>query len=184
MDATAPGSLSALLARSALGDRGAFSELYRLTSPKLFSVALRIVRSRDLAEEAVQEAFINVWRRAGDYREDKGLPLPWLVAIVRNRALDLLRGGPKERPLDEDAEVEDWASDDLTPFERLAASREAKALAGCLERLRPEQRQAIALAYYRGLAHEELAGHMGQPLGTIKSWIRRGLEQLKRCLGL
>lgn len=165
-----------------MGDRDAFARLYRLTSPNLFGLALRILGRRSLAEEALQDAFVNIWRHAADFRPERAAPQTWLAAIVRNRALDLLRASPPEDPPAEDPEIETWASADLGPLEKAMAGDEAKALLECMKRLQAKQRQAIALAYYHGLAHGDLARHLAEPIGTVKTWIRRGIEQLKRCL--
>jgi RNA polymerase sigma-70 factor (ECF subfamily) len=177
------GDLAALLARTALGERAAFAELYRAAGAKLFGFALRILTRRDLAEECLQEAFVSIWRHAGEFRPDRAQPMTWMTTIVRNRALDMLRAAPPEDGLGEEETMEQWAAADLGPLERAVASQEARALMRCLERLAPRQRQAIALGFFHGLAHEELARRLAQPLGTVKTWIRRGLQQLKNCLG-
>jgi len=179
--------LAALLARVALADQAAFAEVYRLTSAHLYAVALRIVRERGLAEELLQEAYVNVWHHAGSYAADRAQPTTWLTAIVRNRCLDHVRkrdlstvsmtrdGGDAAPELD----VADGAPG---PAELLAAGADAHAVRDCVDGLEGGTRQAIALAFFRGLSHGELAAHLGEPLGTIKSWIRRGLERLKGCL--
>ncbi|GIX28353.1 sigma-70 family RNA polymerase sigma factor [Pelomicrobium sp. G1] len=173
-----------LLARCALRDERALERLYRLTSPRLFALALRMLRRRDWAEDVLQDCFLAVWRHAADYRPERGEALAWMAAILRNRALDWLRRVDPETPLEGEAfselAVEDEHAD---PPDRMLSSTAARVLQECLARLQSRQRQAIALAYYQGLTHEELAQHMGEPLGTVKTWIRRGLEQLRRCLG-
>lgn len=172
--------LQMLLSRSALGDRTAFAALYRVTSPKLFWLALRIVRRRDWAEDVIQEGFISIWSHAESYRIDRGSPFSWMASIVRNRALDYLRRSPPDAgELDEELAADEKWSD---PLARLTQSSEGAALARCLERLSAEQRQTVALAYYHGLTQQELADHLGSPLGTVKTWIRRGLARLKECL--
>ena len=179
--------LAALLARVALADQAAFAEVYRLTSAHLYAVALRIVRERGLAEELLQEAYVNVWHHAGSYAADRAQPTTWLTAIVRNRCLDHVR----KRDLDTvsmtrddgDAAPElDVADGAPGPAELLAAGADAHAVRDCVDGLEGGTRQAIALAFFQGLSHGELAAHLGEPLGTIKSWIRRGLERLKGCL--
>ena len=174
-------TLATLLSRCALGDQQAFERLYRATSSKLFAVALRILRRQDWAEEVLQEAFVNIWNHAPDYASEKAAPLTWMTHIVRNRALDWLR-----RPQREDAvgdEVQSaWIDESASLFERLALARDAVALNGCLERLEAKQRQMIALAFWHGLAHSELAQHMQQPIGTVKTWMRRGLAMIRKCL--
>lgn len=178
----APDALAALLSRSALKDQTAFAELYRRTSPKLFAVALRIVRRRDWAEEVLQESFVNIWHHAGDYTAARSAPMTWMTSIVRNRCLDWVR-----RPHGETAEafegmLELTADDEPGPLVRLSQSSDTERLARCLETLDPRQRQSIALAFFHGLSHAELAEHLRAPLGTVKTWVRRGLERLKTCL--
>ena len=172
-----------LLAQSALRNQRAFADLYGLTSAKLFGVALRILRRQDWAEEVLQECYVSIWNHAGDYAIQKSAPLTWMTSIVRNRCLDRLRRPQQEATGDEyDIAVEAWQDDSPGPLERLAASNEAAALERCLRQLDGKQRQSIMLAFYHGLSHSEVAGHMKQPLGTVKTWVRRGLERLKGCL--
>jgi RNA polymerase sigma-70 factor (ECF subfamily) len=180
--------LQDLLAACARRDQAAFARLYQATAPKLFGVALRILKREDWAEEVLQDCFVSVWNHAGTYSAGLSAPLTWMTSIVRNRCLDWLRRPNLEvvlTPADEDAEdpIEALASDDPGPLDRLARSADAKVLAECLRRLEAKQRQAIMLAFYEGLSHSELASHMRQPLGTVKTWVRRGLERLKGCVG-
>jgi RNA polymerase sigma-70 factor (ECF subfamily) len=176
--------LAELLAQSALRNQRAFAELYGLTAAKLFGVALRILRRRDWAEEVLQECYVSIWNHAGNYAVQKSAPLTWMTSIVRNRSLDWLRRPQQEATGEEyDIAVEAWRDDSPGPLERLAASSDAAALARCLRQLDGKQRQSIMLAFYHGLSHSEVAGHMKQPLGTVKTWVRRGLERLKMCLG-
>jgi RNA polymerase sigma-70 factor (ECF subfamily) len=162
-------------------DREAFAGLYRLTAPQLFGLALRILRRRDWAEEAVQECFVTIWRRAKDYRPDLGPALPWITVILRNKCLDRLRRERPLLPLDDTAAAE-RPDEGPSPLEGALASEEAKRLKRCLDQLDEDQRKSIRLAYYEGLTHEQLAARVAAPLGTVKSWIRRGLQRLKRCL--
>lgn len=178
-----PAALGALLGRCALGDQRAFAELYRLTSAKLFGVALRILRREDWAEEVLQEGFMNIWDHAAEYAAAKSQPLTWMTSIVRNRSLDWLRRPHREDTSEGyDLLIENLRDDAAGPLEQLTQSAEASALARCLRELDSQQRQSIALAFQRGLSHSELAAHLKQPLGTVKTWIRRGLERLKGCL--
>ena len=178
--------LAGLLGRTALADQAAFGELYRLTSAVLHAVALRITRDRGTAEEILQEAYVSIWRHAGTYDAAKGQPLTWLTSIVRNRCLDHLR----RREIDTvtltrdegDDDAIDLPSDGPSPVEMLLDGAAARAVRECVDALEGTQKQAIALAFFHGLTHAELARHLRQPLGTVKSWIRRGLERLKRCL--
>jgi RNA polymerase sigma-70 factor (ECF subfamily) len=178
-----PGALSALLSRSALKDQEAFAELYRRTSSKLFAVALRIVRRQDWAEDVLQESFVNIWHHARDYTASRSAPMTWMTSIIRNRSLDWLRRPHEETPEPFEGMLEGTIDEGPGPLARLTESDEAQRLARCLETLEPSQRQSIALAFYHGLTHSELAEHLKVPLGTVKTWVRRGLERLKNCLG-
>jgi RNA polymerase sigma-70 factor (ECF subfamily) len=183
MNRTAPDALAALLARCAHGDQAAFAELYQATAPKLFGVAVRILRREDWAEDVLQECYVSVWNHAADYAMARSAPLTWMTSIVRNRCLDWLRRPhPETANEDYDTLVEAWRDDGPGPLEQLLAAAEAGALANCMEELDGKQRQSIMLAFFHGLSHSELAAHMRQPLGTVKTWVRRGLERLKVCL--
>ena len=173
--------LVALIARAALRDRAAFAELYRATSAKLFGVSLRIVRERGLAEEALQDSFVNVWNHAADYARERSAPLTWMAAIVRNRSLDIARRAREEPDID-DALAQNLADESASPEREAAERAQAHTLRDCLGELDAEQRQTIALAFFHGLTHSELAGHLRRPLGTVKTHIRRGLLKLKDCL--
>jgi RNA polymerase sigma-70 factor, ECF subfamily len=176
--------LAALLAASAKRDRTAFARLYEATSAKLYGVALRILRREDWAEEVLQECYVSIWGHAAEYRAGLAAPMTWMTSIVRNRCLDWLRR-PRPEVSDEDgALVESAESENPGPLALLERAKDAQALARCLKGLEAKQRQAIALAFYDGLSHAELAGHLRQPLGTVKTWVRRGLLRLKDCLEL
>jgi RNA polymerase sigma-70 factor (ECF subfamily) len=178
--------LEDLLGECARKDERAFARLYEATSSKLFGVALRILRREDWAEDVLQDCYVNIWNHAASYSAGLSAPMTWMTSIVRNRCLDWLRRPNLEVVLDrgdDEDPLEAIASDDPGPLDELTRSADAKALAGCLGRLEPKQRQAIMLAFYDGLSHSELASHMRQPLGTVKTWVRRGLERLKGCLG-
>ena len=178
--------LAELLARTALADQMAFGELYRATSSQLYGVAVRILREAGTAEEVLQEAYVAVWHHAGSYAPAKSQPLTWLTAIVRNRCLDSLRRReldtvPMAADDDQHADL-DPPGDARTPAELLIEAADAQAVRACVESLEGGSRQAIALAFFQGLTHAELAAHLHQPLGTVKSWVRRGLERLRQCL--
>ena len=175
--------LAELLARCALKNRAAFADLYGLTSAKLYGVALRILRRQDWAEEVLQESYVNIWNHAADYAVARSAPLTWMTSIVRNRCFDWLRR-PQTEAIGEEYEVavDAWQDDSPGPLERLMAAQDAMALGRCLEQLEGKQRQSIMLAFFHGMSHSELASHMKQPLGTVKTWVRRGLERLKGCL--
>jgi RNA polymerase sigma-70 factor, ECF subfamily len=175
--------LMELLARTALSDQKAFAELYRLTSSHLYAVALRILRESAAAEEVLQESFVNVWHHAGSYIAGKSQPLTWLTSIVRNRCLDQLRRREVDTiTMDDEEHGMTFADERPSPLDMLVAGADARAVKACVETLDAGQKQAIALAFYQGLSHSELAQHLAQPLGTVKSWVRRGLDRLRACL--
>lgn len=175
--------IAALFARAALRDQSAFAQLYQHSCARLYAVALRIVRRHDWAEEILQESFVNIWNHMGEYSAQKSAPLTWMTAIVRNRALDWLRR-PAVEQADEhyDVMVEALADPGHGPEASLGAARDARRLTQCLDSLNAAQRQAITLAYLHGLSHGELADHLREPLGTVKTWVRRGLEKLRGCM--
>lgn len=180
--------LADFLSACASGDKAAFARLYEATSPKLFGVAIRMLRREDLAAEVLQECYVSIWKNARTYSVALSAPMTWMTSIVRNRCLDSLRRPRMEVPLawnDESGEdpLAAIPSEELGPLAMLQRSSDAKALAACLAQLDGKMRQAIMLAFFEGLSHSELASHMQQPLGTVKTWIRRGLERLKSCLG-
>lgn len=181
--------LQQLLSRVALGDRAAFRRLYDAAAPSLLGVALRILRQRDRAEEVLQDAFVNVWHRASGYQAALSQPMTWLTAIVRNRALDELRASARHDADSLDAmndkeggaphEVEDG---NPGPQALLEQAADQLAIRDCLDEIEGPQRQCLALAFYQGLSHSEVAAHIGSPIGSVKGWLRRGLDKLKRCL--
>lgn len=172
-------TLLPLIAATANGDRGAFTELYSTTSGKLFALSLQIVQRREWAEDVLQEAYIRIWHHAGEYHQDRGSVFNWMVSIVRYRCLDHLRRGDNRLRLigDEAIEAMPEESSQPAPWES-----EDAALEKCIGQLSDDQRRSIMLAFYHGHTHDELAQRLSTPLGTIKSWIRRGLEALRKCL--
>jgi RNA polymerase sigma-70 factor (ECF subfamily) len=170
-----------LLDASARGDQSAFAQLYELTSPRLYGVALRMIRRRDGAEEVLQDAFVSIWQHAADYRAAKSAPMTWMTAIVRNRCLDWLRR-PRSEEGGDDASLASVVDESGGPLDRLMQSAAMKSIFSCLKVLNAAERQSIALAFFHGLTHAELAQHLRQPLGTVKSCVRRGLARLKECL--
>ncbi len=179
-----PEQLTDLLARCALNDQQAFEGLYRFTSAKLYGLVLRIVREEQLARDVLQDGYVRIWDHAGDYRPDRASPITWMGSIMRNRAIDLVRRR-KSNPLGDASDDElRWLEDENSPAPDRGVDdeRRYRALHHCLEQLGEDQLQAVVLAYYRGLTHEELARHLGKPLGTVKSWLRRGLIKIKDCL--
>ncbi|MEQ8967799.1 MAG: sigma-70 family RNA polymerase sigma factor [Azospirillaceae bacterium] len=171
----------ALLRACAAGSRAALHALYEADGPLLLGVAWRILRRRELAEEAVHDAFVKIWRRAGSFDPARGAPRAWMVAIARNTALDAARDSARTVATAEPvgAGVVDAAPDPLDVLERLG---DRDALRACLETLDEDKRRAILLAYMEGLTHTAIAERTAAPVGTVKSWIRRGLAALRRCL--
>lgn len=167
-------------------DATAFRALYDATSPKLFGFALRIVGKRELAEEALQDAFVAIWNGAGSYQRELAAPMTWMTTIVRNKALDLLRRQGGEAEIDRqvfDSEIVNALQDPrANPIDALLISRDAKALAYCMSTLEGLHRQVVGLAFFHDLSHSEVAQQMAIPIGTVKTWIRRSLERLKTCL--
>jgi RNA polymerase sigma factor (sigma-70 family) len=182
--------LSRLLSRTGLGDRAAFATLYQQTSAHLLGVVLRIQRDRAQAEDILQEVYVNVWRSAQSFDAAQSQPLTWLTSVARNRAIDSLRRGQTQPQFqmtsasaDEDSDVYDTVADDAPgPLDLLSRASDARALSSCMEGLSAQQRQSVALAFFDGLSHAEVAANMRQPLGTVKSWVRRALLSLKSCL--
>lgn len=182
--------LSRLLSRAGLGDRAAFATLYERTSTHLFAVILRINRDRGQAEDVLQEVYVNVWRAAQTFDAAQSQPLTWMTSIARNRAIDGLRRAQAQPQFlqsnptdDEDSDVYDHMADPSAgPLEMLSLASDARELSHCMASLNAQQRQSVALAFYDGLTHAEVASHLGQPLGTVKSWVRRALASLKKCL--
>lgn len=170
-----------MLAACAAGDRKALRAIYEREAPILLGVAQRIVRRREVAEEVIQDAFVQVWRHASTYDASLGSARAWIFAIVRNRALNSVRD-ERHIPVDDQAlsslMIEANAIEE--PVARLA---EGSALRRCLEVLDERRRHSIVLAYVWGYSHGEIAGRLGVPLGTVKAWIRRSLAALKECLG-
>ena len=175
-----------LLDQIAAQDDSALKKLYECTSSQLFGLALRIVRNRDAAEDVLQESFMSIWRGASNYRASLSQPMAWLGLIVRSRALDALRKRTTDRAdlmkeLDDDM-AQILEGDSPNPMDAADASEQAFALHQCLGKLDNKQREVVSLAYLRDHSHAELAEQLKLPLGTVKTWIRRGLEQLRTCM--
>ena len=174
--------LAGLLRRVAAGDEAAFADLYRRSSAKLYGVVARILPGGD-APEALQEAYLRIWERAGEFDPARGSAIAWMATIARNRALDEVRR-VRASPVGELPEDVEFAAEEVDP---LAARERSEALAAvlkCLGVLEEEKRAAIFLAYYRGYTREALARRFGRPVPTIKTWLHRSLMQLRDCLGL
>ena len=187
-------TLAPLIARVALGDRAALAALYRASSAHLFGVILRIQTDRAHAEDLLQDVYVNIWRAASSYDAARAQPLAWLTSVARNRAIDALRRRKTEvetvsrhapaRDGDDEVDLLDQvASDAPGPVDLLQQAAARQHVTQCLGGLSAEQQQCVALTYYQGLSHAEVAAHLRQPLGTVKSWVRRALQALRDCLG-
>ncbi|NCP64716.1 MAG: sigma-70 family RNA polymerase sigma factor [Paraglaciecola sp.] len=168
-----------LLGKVTSGDEQAFAQLYEATSPQLYAICLKMLRRKEWAEDAVQDAYVKIWHNAGEYRGGLGTVLTWMVSIARYRALDMLRFYKVRK----EEEIEDnilLSDDDVIAL----SAEDKKQLNVCLDELEETQKQAIHLAFYCGLSHQEVTHHLDAPLGSTKSMIRRGLQLLKRCLGI
>ena len=181
------------LSRSALGDRAAFKELYELSCGHLFAVILRIQRDRNLAEDLLQEVYVSAWKAAGSFDALRAQPLTWLTHIARNKAIDSLRRAqaqPRFESVHHDGDDDDGRPDadqrmvdeSPGPADLLEQASDARQLGQCMQGLSAQQRQSVALAFFDGLSHAEVAVQLRQPLGTVKSWVRRALMTLKSCL--
>ena len=181
--------LAHLLARSGLGDRQAFAQLYERSSAHLFAVVLRIQRDRAQAEELLQEIYVGVWKAAAGFDAARSQPLTWLTAIARNRAIDSLRRAAAQPQAvlhvkdDEHDDADEGPADEGPgPLDLLQRASDSRELTRCMQDLSAPQRQSVALAFFDGLSHAEVAEQLCQPLGTVKSWVRRALMVLKSCL--
>ena len=164
-------------------DRAAFKKLYESTSPRLFSLALGLLKNKGMAEEILQESFFKIWTSADSYHQGKGKAITWMATVTRNKALDKLRS-LKVRPQETETVYEgvEFATADLEPDNLTMVDQDLQQLMDCLDGLQTEQKECILQSYYHGYTHQELSQNMHKPLGTIKAWIRRGLEKIRVCL--
>jgi len=169
------------LSKMAEGDKVAFEAVYAATCVKLYGVVVRILGRRDLAEEVLQEVYVRVWQRAGEFDPTRSSPITWMVAIARNRALDEAKRKTM-RALDDMPELLQLPSEE-DPLASLERGEERRRLEVCLDGLEAEKKQIIRLAYHYGMTREEIAGRIKRPVATVKTWLRRSLAQLKDCLG-
>jgi RNA polymerase sigma-70 factor, ECF subfamily len=193
MDSKASHHLQQLLLAAGQGDHAGFAKIYGLTSAHLYGVALRMLGNVQAADDVLQEAYVSIWKNAAQYRatvDGQALsPMTWLIAIVRNKALDALR---KTKRLREEEFISEGDALDRAPtsmpdaapsaLESLSSALQNLHIDACMAELSAAQRQALALCYYQGLTHTEAAAQMGSPLGSVKAWVRRGLDKLKDCL--
>lgn len=175
-------ALTSLVLAVARQDRAAFRDLYNATSAKLYGIIIRILVRRDLAEEILQEVYVKIWERAGDFDAQRASPITWMATIARNRALDEVR---RVRPvsIEERPEVMDVPDDRIAQDDALATSQDVARMLDCVDKLDEGRRDLVRLAYIDGLSREALALRTGRPVATIKTWLHRSLKQLKDCLG-
>lgn len=175
-------ALEQAMAMVADGDRTALHRVYDLTSSKLMGVIMHVVRDRETAEDVLQETYIKVWNRAGRFDRTRASPITWLCAIARNSAIDAVRKNGRRSEVADDVlpEVADDAPD---ADEMLCDAEDSSRLKDCLDELQADHRRCVRMAFFRGFTHSELSDKLDIPLGTAKSWIRRGLASLKGCLG-
>ncbi len=201
---SAPANLSQLIAATARGDAACFAQLYERTHTHLFGLACRMLNNHHAAEDVLQEAFVRIWKSAGSYQLGQpdqgqdGQAMAWLIAVVRNKTLDALRSRARLKEdtmlgadadtgsldavgLEEDADLTGYDVA-ASPLDLLTQASRALQVEQCMASLYASHRQSLALAYYQGLTHTEVAAQMGAPLGSVKAWIRRGLDKLKSCL--
>ena len=178
--------LESLILATATGDQVAFRELYMASSSHLFALLLRMLKRRDWAEEALQDCLLKVWRKSETYSPDKGSPSTWLFTIARHRALDLLRQKRPEDSYDtgddDDKPAFEFADESQNPEARAVEREGVGRMERCMKGLLDQERQSVMLAYYEGYTHPELSAALDAPLGTVKSWVRRGLTKLRACL--
>lgn len=168
------------LARVARGDKAAFELVYRATSLKLYGVVARILRQRALADEVLQDVYVRVWERAGEFDPATSSPITWLTTIARNRALDEVKRKTM-RSIDDHPEVLELPSND-DPRANHERSEDLRRLRNCLDLLDAKKKEIVLLAYYYGFTRDEIAHRTGDPPATVKTWLRRSLAQLKSCL--
>lgn len=175
-----------LLDRVAAQEEGALKLLYAHTASRLYGLALRIVGNKEWAEDVLQDSFLSIWRYAGNYRDSLSPPLAWMGMQVRSRALDFLRRrkaqGLHLHDTMDDLDALPQDSGAPSPMQWAEASEQASVLQQCMQRLEQPQRQVVSLAYLGDLSHSELASQLRLPLGTVKTWMRRSLEQLRKCM--
>lgn len=177
--------LMALLSRCALRDQAALRNLYDLVAAKLNGIAFRITGSRDLAEDVLQISFNQIWKDAAHYRPDIARPMTWMTSIVRHRSLDKIKAERRRtRVIDESValETEQLASKERGPLDLFELGETKGKLSLCLERLSDMQQRSVLLAYYYGFSREEISTKLDAAVGTVKSWLHRGLQRLEQCL--
>lgn len=180
--ADAQNQLAQLLEGCAKHHHKDLKQLYDLTAPNLFSVSLRILKDQSLAEDCLQQAYLNIWRNAGSYDARKAKAKTWMNTIARNQALDMLRRNRYQEFHDGDDAIDSLADDSPGQEQQISHSQDTSRLHYCLEEIPQEQRQCLEMAYFDGLSHQGVADRTQIALGTVKTWIRRGLARLQTCM--
>lgn len=178
-----PAELIALLAATAQQDEAAFEQLYAATRAKLYGVVLRILHRQDVAEEVLQEAYVKIWKSAGQFNPALSSPITWMVSIARNRAIDVVRKRG-EASLEDEPSALEVAADTPDPLARREMTEDLKRLLECVGRLEPDRQKLVLLAYYNGWSREQLARKFDTPVNTVKTWLRRSMLDIRECLGL
>ena len=174
--------LKRLLQDCARKNEAAFAQLYEETSVLLFKVLMQLLKRKELAQECLQEVYLKIWSRAGEYRPQVSAPLTWMKAVARHQAIDLLRRQQREVIESDTKGLAEQVDSDSSPEARIIARSDETELGYCISQLKPDQRQLFMLAYFRGHTHSEMARQLDLPIGTIKTWMRRGLSSLKKCM--
>jgi RNA polymerase sigma-70 factor (ECF subfamily) len=185
-DQEAADQLESLLARIALKDQKALQQLYQKVAGKLNGIAMKILQDADLSNDVLQETFLQIWHRAGEYRRDLGEPMAWMSSLLRYRTLDQLRVETREQKRrNQFEEVQSLFGEThaVSPIHLMLQQDVNSGLNRCLETLDITNRNAILMAYYYGYSREDIAIHVEQPINTVKSWLKRGLTRLAKCLG-
>lgn len=175
--------LEGLLSQVALGNREAFETLYRETAARLFGICLRVLAERSEAEDALQDVFTTVWRKAAQFDATRSGATSWLAMIARSKAIDRLRSLPARKAQTDLELAEDIEDPAASPPQQAQAATDRAQLERCLDQLEPRRRSLIRAAFFDGSTYEELSTRLKAPLGSVKSWIRRSLLQLRECLG-
>ena len=181
-DTPDPQHLQTLLVQCQQQEPKALKTLYQSTSAHLYAVMLRILRNESDAQDCLQQVYLKIWHNAGQYNPEIARPMTWMNTIARNQALDWLRRYKNDRLHDSDEVLMDHAAPDSQTDLQVQQWQRSDQLNHCLQTLQEHQRQCIELAYFEGYSHQELSVRLNHPLGTVKTWIRRGLERLKSCL--
>ena len=176
-----PERVARLIHRVAQKDRQAFALLYDATAPKLMGTVLRILRDREWANDVIQDSYLKIWQKAGQFQDGKSSPITWLVSIARNGAIDELRKHPAGRTTNSD-ELDEMPGRQTSAQEQLEDQRAATQLNYCIDQLEKDRQDMVRLAYLSGWSREDLASQFEQPVNTVKTWLHRALKQLKRCL--